>query len=73
MSVDVAKSCRGQLVTQHDLSAQHTVTRICEIIQVDTVTVGNKCTLRRVPVSMQASLEAITSEVVAAAIARPTG
>ena len=53
--------------------APHTVVPVCEVVQVDAVDVGGEGTLRRVPVSLQVSLEAITVEVGAAAIARPTG
>ena len=76
MGADVAESCRGQLVIPRVIfpsTAPHTVIPVCEVVQVDTVDVGGEGTLRRVPVSLQASLEAITVEVGAAAIARPTG
>lgn len=52
----------------HYLSTQHTVIPVCEIIQVDTVNVGDENTLRRVSVSLRPSLEAITVDVVAAAM-----
>ena len=74
---DVAESCSRVSSLVHPASffpAPHnTVVPVCEIVQVDAVDVGGEGTLGRVPVALQAALEAIAVEVGAAAVARPTG
>ena len=67
-------SVRGQPLTFcHHAPARRTVVPVCEVVQVDSVDVGDEGALRRVPVSLQVSLEAISVEIGAAVIARPTG
>lgn len=72
LGADVAKPCRCQLATSYNLSAQYTVIPVGKFIPVHTINIGDKSTQGRVPVSLQARLEAITVEVGAATIARPT-